>query len=397
MLSEVPEGWAIVSLHQIAELSLGKMLDKEKNKGELRPYLANINVRWGGFDLQNLRQMRFEEQEHDRYGLKAGDIVMCEGGEPGRCALWLNGESGIMIQKALHRIRPLEGVDSRYLYFALAQTGASGGFAKHLTGGGIKHLPGEKLRKVEVAAPPLDEQRRIAEVLLSVDTAVLSGLAAVEQADTVHTGLLNALMVSGGESQWPAVKLGELVADSITYGVVQPGAYLDEGVILVRGGDFPSGQIMIEGLPRIAPDVARPYERSTLRGGEILISLVGYPGACALVPEALSGANISRSAALVRPSEEINRDFLYHFIRSPLGQRRVLINSIGSAQQVVNLKDLKEVMVPVPPRSRQDEVASVMNGSMRNVLLAREHLKHLKSLKANIASDLLSGRVRVPA
>jgi type I restriction enzyme S subunit len=248
--------------------------------------------------------------------------------------------------------------------------------------------------------PPIDEQRRIAEVLQSVDQAIDGVSATIRQANIVHTGLLDSLIDTGtkaGQGNWKQSRLGDLVADPITYGIVQPGDYLDEGVTLVRGGDFPDGQIEVETLPRISPDIASPYHRSMLKGGEILISLVGYPGACAIVPEKLTGANISRSAALVRPGPDVDGNFLYHFIRSPLGQRRILLNSIGSAQQVVNLKDLREVFVPLPSRERQKEIASVMNGSMRQILLATENLAHLKNLSASISSDLLSGHVRVPA
>ena len=85
---DLPHGWQRKTLRDIADLRLGKMLDAKKNKGYLMPYLANLNVRWGTFDLQNLREMRFETDELETYGLKYGDIVMCEGGEPGRCAVW---------------------------------------------------------------------------------------------------------------------------------------------------------------------------------------------------------------------------------------------------------------------------------------------------------------------
>jgi len=79
--------WERKPLADVADFCLGKMLDEKKNGGESLPYLANINVRWGEFDLENLRKMRFEADEMDRYGLKHGDIVMCEGGELGRCAI----------------------------------------------------------------------------------------------------------------------------------------------------------------------------------------------------------------------------------------------------------------------------------------------------------------------
>ena len=76
--------WSIRPLFEVADFALGKMLDKAKNRGDLLPYLANVNVRWGDFDLVDLREMRFESSEIERYSVRPGDIVMCEGGEPGR-------------------------------------------------------------------------------------------------------------------------------------------------------------------------------------------------------------------------------------------------------------------------------------------------------------------------
>ena len=164
--------WSRRRLADVAELCLGKMLDQEKNRGEYLPYLANVNVRWGAFDLSDLRQMRFEAHEKDRYGLKYGDIVMCEGGEPGRCAIWKDERPGMMIQKALHRIRPGNGLDNRFLYYSLLHQGKAGGFAPLFTGATIKHLPRQNLAKVEVAVPPLADQRRIADVLSAYDDLI---------------------------------------------------------------------------------------------------------------------------------------------------------------------------------------------------------------------------------
>ena len=86
LTSHAPTPWPKVKLGEIADLDLGKMLDQKKNKGTPRHYLANIDVRWGYFNLGNLKEMLFKDSELERYGLRYGDIVMCEGGEPGRCA-----------------------------------------------------------------------------------------------------------------------------------------------------------------------------------------------------------------------------------------------------------------------------------------------------------------------
>lgn len=150
----VPEGWERMRLGEVAEFRLGKMLDQKKNRGELMPYLANVNVRWGKFDLHDLREMRFEEDELDSYGLKFGDIVMCEGGEPGRCAIWTEQMPMMMIQKAIHRIRCRENMNYVFLYHSLRNLGQSGYLASLFTGATIKHLPREQLAKVSLLVPP---------------------------------------------------------------------------------------------------------------------------------------------------------------------------------------------------------------------------------------------------
>ncbi len=164
--------WDSQPLGTVADLCLGKMLDQNKNRGDHLPYLANVNVRWGEFGLENLRTMRFERKEADRYGLKSGDIVMCEGGEPGRCAIWKNQVPGMMIQKALHRIRPKSLLDSSFLFYQFLHMGSLGKFDQFFTGATIKHLSGDKLAKVQVVVPPLPIQHRIASILSAYDDLI---------------------------------------------------------------------------------------------------------------------------------------------------------------------------------------------------------------------------------
>ena len=164
--------WPKKPLGEVADFQLGKMLDQVKNRGDSRPYLANKNVRWGSFDLSELREMLFEEAEFERFSLKNGDIVMCEGGEPGRCAIWREQLPKMMYQKALHRIRPYDGMDSVFLYYNLSHRAQSGHFNGLFTGATIKHLPREKLALVEVDAPDLPTQQRIAGILSAYDDLI---------------------------------------------------------------------------------------------------------------------------------------------------------------------------------------------------------------------------------
>ena len=136
------------------------MLDKQKNKGKKCTYLRNVNVRWGEFDLSDLLEMRFEDEADERYLIQQGDIVMCEGGEPGRCAIWRDDQP-IHFQKALHRIRIYGMIDPQwyqYLFYLYANNGL---FSSLFTGTTIKHLTGQALEKVIIPLPPFDEQKRI--------------------------------------------------------------------------------------------------------------------------------------------------------------------------------------------------------------------------------------------
>ena len=158
---DIPDSWCWCRLRTLASTALGKMLDKHKNHGIPMPYLRNVNVRWGIFDLSELLQMRFEPSETERYSIKTGDLVVCEGGEPGRCAVWTNGLKDIRIQKALHRVRPYNGISSLLLSYIFRRYAQIQYIDKFFTGSTIKHLTGEALNQLLIILPPVAEQQRI--------------------------------------------------------------------------------------------------------------------------------------------------------------------------------------------------------------------------------------------
>jgi len=164
--------WERVKLADVSDSCLGKMLDQRKNKGIYKPYLANVNVRWGAFDLDNLQEMKFEDDEDERYGIKYGDLIICEGGEPGRCAIWKEQLPNMKIQKALHRLRVNEEMDYRYVYYWFLLAGKQGALKQYYTGATIMHMPGQKLKEVVIDKPPLDIQRKIGDYLEAFDDLI---------------------------------------------------------------------------------------------------------------------------------------------------------------------------------------------------------------------------------
>jgi restriction endonuclease S subunit len=157
-------GWQRRKVAEIAQHSLGKMLDKAKNKGEPRPYLRNLNVRWFDFDLSDLLEMRFLPEEAGRYTAIKGDLLICEGGYPGRAAIW-NRDYPIYFQKALHRVRFHQPEHNKWFLYYLQALDLAGTLKKHFNGSGIQHFTGEALAEFEVPLAPLPEQQRIVGIL----------------------------------------------------------------------------------------------------------------------------------------------------------------------------------------------------------------------------------------
>ena len=158
---ELPSGWKWVRLGEICESNLGKMLDGIKNQGISRKYLRNLNVRWFDFDLSDLLEMKIQDEELLRCSVQKGDLLVCEGGYPGRSAIW-NENYNICFQKAIHRVRfylmSNMPIIFNYYLFYLCETNQ---IEKHLTGEGIKHLTGVKLKQMILALSPSQEQVEI--------------------------------------------------------------------------------------------------------------------------------------------------------------------------------------------------------------------------------------------
>ena len=163
------QAWPRRRLGEICEIQLGKMLSPASKAGTRpRPYLRNFNVQWNRFDLTSIAEMDFSEAEERKFALRVGDLLVCEGGEPGRAAVWAGEIEPCCYQKALHRLRPMEeGVDSWYLMYRLWAGSIRGEFSTSHAQTTIAHLPAVRLAQLPVGVPPLKEQWRITALLAS--------------------------------------------------------------------------------------------------------------------------------------------------------------------------------------------------------------------------------------
>ena len=159
----IPSGWGTPTVAMNFSVQLGKMLNPESASGSERyPYLRNANVQWDDFDLDDLAVMHFDRADRVRCELRAGDLLVCEGGEVGRAAVWDGRIAEVFFQKAIHRVRPLVSANTRYLMYCLMAAAKQSVFAVEGNLSTIVHLTGDQLRAHRFPWPSLEEQARIA-------------------------------------------------------------------------------------------------------------------------------------------------------------------------------------------------------------------------------------------
>lgn len=185
-----------VPLIAVADVRLGKMLSpKAKTGNSYYPYLRNTNVQWGRIDFSDLAQMDFTDAEREKFGLRPGDLLVCEGGEPGRCAVWRGEVADCFYQKALHRVRPYEGkADSEFLSLWIWHQAITGAFEDQNAKTTIAHLPQVRLEQLSVPNVDIKEQRRVAArlkaQLTEVDSARQAAQAQLREIESLPSKLL---------------------------------------------------------------------------------------------------------------------------------------------------------------------------------------------------------------
>ena len=185
--------WNYKSFSEIAHCRLGKMVDKKQNIGKEKfIYLANLNVQWGYFKLKELRKMYFSDNEKIEFSLRKGDLLICEGGEIGRTAIWKEEIKNCYFQKALHRCRVDKSIVSpEYISHFMLHMIKSGGLSKYIVSATIPHLTGVKLKKINIPIPPITLQNKFAKIVEKIETIKTKETKKLNHLETLHKSLMD--------------------------------------------------------------------------------------------------------------------------------------------------------------------------------------------------------------
>ena len=197
---ELPVGWEWARLGEVADNRLGKMLDKAKNTGKRYPYLRNTNVQWRHIELDDIKEISLEAGELEEFRLLPGDLLICEGGYPGRCAIWNEPDLEMYFQKALHRVRPRGGVAVELIAISLESDSKSGNLEQHFTGATIKHFVGQALDRYVIPLPPLPEQSRIVARVTTLRRLCADLRQRLAERQSVQARLAEALVANNAQT-----------------------------------------------------------------------------------------------------------------------------------------------------------------------------------------------------
>jgi type I restriction enzyme S subunit len=402
--------WKPENLSDLADMCLGKMLDQNKNKGNYFPYLANTNVRWGHIELDNLREMKFEPKEFDRYGLEPGDIVMCEGGEPGRCAIWKGQTASMMIQKALHRIRAKEGVSSVFLYYILLNKGVQGHYEAYFTGAAIKHLTGESLAKIKVLIPPLPTQQKIAHILSAYDDLIENNLKRIklleEMAQITYEEWFVRMKFPGHEQAvidsetglpegWEKGVLGDLVGFLSGF-AFKSSDFIDSGNPVIKIKNIGYSTVDVENTDFVSSSVAEKAVSFALEEGDLLIAMTGATiGKVGVVPYSDNKCYLNQRVGMFTKKTIDNLGFAFCLLSCDRGYQQILNFAAGAAQPNISGKQVLCIETNIPNDEVLDEFSNIINPIFAASLNFRKLNQRLKEARGILLPRLMTGMIDV--
>ena len=401
----IPQDWCVSAIGTEFRVQLGKMLDAAKNSGVPKPYIGNRSVQWGWIDVGDIDTVPMTLTDLQRFRLRQGDLLVCEGGEIGRAAIWDNPIPECYYQKALHRLRPTRSYDI-YLMMSLLQLWASTGYlANYVTQTSIAHLPKDKLETVPLPVPPADEQRAIAEVLSDVDELLAALEALIAKKRAVKQAAMQQLLTGksrlpGFSGAWETTSMGRIGS---SYGGLSGKSKRDFG-----GGDahYVTFLSVLENVVLDASHidhvhVAPSESQNRVMKGDLLFNGTSEtPGELAMgavMGKQIPNLYLNSFCFGFRIQDENKYDplFLAYFFRGSVG--RTIMNALaqGATRYNMSKSQFSALELFVPSYDEQRAIATILSDMDAEIAVLERRRDKTRVVKQGIMQQLLTGRVRL--
>lgn len=403
MSREIPEGWRTVDLGDVAKESRARNSDlgisEERLVGVFKDQgMIPMRDRVRGASVERCKVVKPGDFAYNPMRINIGSIARS------------TADAKVMVSPDYVVFSPDPNqIDGLFLDY-LRKSDDWAAFVGNAGDGGVRiRIYFEHLARFRFNLPPLHEQRRIAEILSSVDEAIAATRAVIEQTRKVKQGVLERLLTKGiGHTRFKQTEIGEIpegwplanaddICTQISVGiVVKPSQYyVESGVCCFRSANVREGFVEDADWVYISEEGNRVNQKSVLRAGDVLVVRTGYPGTSCVVPPRYDGANCI-DIIFARPKIElVDPYFLSTFINSASGKTQVLKAEGGLAQKHFNVGAMKQMKLPLPPLHEQHEIVAHIQEFASTEAALERILEQRLRLKSALMSDLLTGRKRV--
>ncbi len=346
--------WPVVELGSVVSFIGGSQPPKSTFKYELEDgYVRLLQIR----DYKSDDNLTFIPKDSTKKFCSKDDVMIGRYGPPVFQILrGLEGAYNVALMKA----QPSEKVDRDYLFYFLKQEKLFRLIDRlSQRTAGQSGVDMEALKAYPMILPPLDEQKRIAGILDKADTIRRKRQQAIGLADDF---LRSVFLDMFGDpvtnpKGWEVKPLSELIAkgDKLNYGVVQPGDNVKDGVPLIRSGDLAEAGTDLNSIRKVSETIDEKHRKSRLKGNEILIACVGTIGKVGWVNESMIGWNIARAVTRIPLSNDVNREYVYRYLQSPVIQGYFQRETRAVAQPTLNVSLIGKTPIALPPKELQEE------------------------------------------
>ena len=427
-LGDVPAHWEVTATKRHYAIQLGKMLQSVPKRPEdvEVPYLKALHVQWFDVLTSDVPTMWASHRETRQFGIKPGDLLVCEGGEGGRCAI-LNAQiDNCIIQNALHRVRPREQSLNVYLQYVMSTVAAIGWFDAINDKATIAHFTKEKFDALRIPLPPLPEQRAIARYLNHVDRRIQRYIEAKEQLiallQEARQAIIQRAVTRGLDpdvpfepsgvdwlgdvpAHWEVRRLGHL-ATKFGSGITPRGGatvYQEDGVPFLRSQNIHFDGLRIRNVARIAPSLHQELSSSHVTPGDVLLNITGASiGRACSVPDSFAEGNVNQHVCIIRPHpSRLLPGLLAAYLSAPMMQREIQIEQKGASREGLTLQSIRNFRVIVPPLSEQAAIASHLDRTTADIEAAigtaRRQVEFMTEYRASLIAHVVTGKLDVRA